>query len=375
MSMKKFGKDIETHIMTGISYMIPLVIAGAVLMAISRVGASFYGISDIWDTKWATNANWFLQFLHTDDGWGGLALGMMFPVISAFIAYSVADKGGIAPGLVGGVLVANMNAGFLGALASGLIAGYTVKFLLTHIHLPEAAKSVLPVFLVPVLGSLVTLILIQYVIGVPFAGINTGLASWLKSLTGTNKVLLAAIVGAMVGFDLGGPVNKAAVTTAMALLTSGVYDPNTAAQIAIIIPPLGLGLATLIDKRKFSPELHEAGQASLVMGLIGVSEGAIPFAVESPLKVIPANMIGSAAGAALGVGLGAVNRAPISGFYGWFAVEKWWFYILGIAVGTLIVTAITLATRKAFEAESEKLSYTADAENDGSYFDEDQWEN
>ena len=375
MSMKKFGKDIETHIMTGISYMIPLVIAGAVLMAISRVGASFYGISDIWDTKWATNANWFIQFLHTDDGWGGLALGMMFPVISAFIAYSFADKGGIAPGLVGGVLVANMNAGFLGALASGLIAGYTVKFLLTHIHLPEAAKSVLPVFLVPVLGSLVTLILIQYVIGVPFAGINTGLASWLKSLTGTNKVLLAAIVGAMVGFDLGGPVNKAAVTTAMALLTSGVYDPNTAAQIAIIIPPLGLGLATLIDKRKFSPELHEAGQASLVMGLIGVSEGAIPFAVESPLKVIPANMIGSAAGAALGVGLGAVNRAPISGFYGWFAVEKWWFYILGIAVGTLIVTAITLATRKAFEAESEKLSYTADAENDGSYFDEDQWEN
>lgn len=375
MSMKKFGKDIETHIMTGISYMIPLVIAGAVLMAISRVGASFYGISDIWDTKWATNANWFIRFLHTDDGWGGLALGMMFPVISAFIAYSVADKGGIAPGLVGGVLVANMNAGFLGALASGLIAGYTVKFLLTHIHLPEAAKSVLPVFLVPVLGSLVTLILIQYVIGVPFAGINTGLASWLKSLTGTNKVLLAAIVGAMVGFDLGGPVNKAAVTTAMALLTSGVYDPNTAAQIAIIIPPLGLGLATLIDKRKFSPELHEAGQASLVMGLIGVSEGAIPFAVESPLKVIPANMIGSAAGAALGVGLGAVNRAPISGFYGWFAVEKWWFYILGIAVGTLIVTAITLATRKAFEAESEKLSYTADAENDGSYFDEDQWEN
>lgn len=375
MSMKKFGKDIETHIMTGISYMIPLVIAGAVLMAISRVGASFYGISDIWDTKWATNANWFIQFLHTDDGWGGLALGMMFPVISAFIAYSVADKGGIAPGLVGGVLVTNMNAGFLGALASGLIAGYTVKFLLTHIHLPEAAKSVLPVFLVPVLGSLVTLILIQYVIGVPFAGINAGLASWLKSLTGTNKVLLAAIVGAMVGFDLGGPVNKAAVTTAMALLTSGVYDPNTAAQIAIIIPPLGLGLATLIDKRKFSPELHEAGQASLVMGLIGVSEGAIPFAVESPLKVIPANMIGSAAGAALGVGLGAVNRAPISGFYGWFAVEKWWFYILGIAVGTLIVTAITLATRKAFEAESEKLSYTADAENDGSYFDEDQWEN
>lgn len=372
--MKKFGKEIETHIMTGISYMIPLVIAGAVLMAISRIGASFYGISNIWDAKWATDSNVLIQFLHTDDGWGGLALGMMFPVISAYISYSVADKGGIAPGLVGGVLVANMNAGFLGALASGLIAGYTVKFLLTHIHLPEAAKSVLPVFLVPVLGSLVTLILIQYVIGVPFASLNSGLASWLKSLTGTNKILLAAIVGGMVGFDLGGPVNKAAVTTAMALLTSGVYDPNTAAQIAIIIPPLGLGLATLIDKRKFTPELQEAGQASLVMGLIGVSEGAIPFAVESPLKVIPANVIGSAIGAALGVGLGAVNRAPISGFYGWFAVEKWWFYILGIVVGTLIVTGITLLTRKQAEVELDNV-VAETGTDDGSYFDEDEWEN
>lgn len=375
MSMKKFGKDLETHIMTGISYMIPMVIAGAVLMAISRIGASFFGISDIWDAKWANSANAVIQFLHTDDGWGGLALGLMFPVISAFIAYSVADKGGIAPGLVGGLLVANMNAGFLGALASGLIAGYTVKFLLDHVHLPEAAKSVLPVFLVPVIGSFVTLLLIQYVIGVPFAGINTGLASWLKSLTGTNRILLAAIVGGMVGFDLGGPVNKAAVTTAMALLTSGVYDPNTAAQIAIIIPPLGLGLATLIDKRKFSPELNEAGQASLVMGLIGVSEGAIPFAVESPLKVIPANVLGCAAGSALGVGLGAVNRAPISGFYGWFAVEKWWFYILAIAVGTLIVTGITLLSRKRVENKVEQEDTTPADDDNGDYFTEDQWEN
>lgn len=376
--MKKFGKEIETHIMTGISYMIPVVIAGAVLMAISRIGASFYGISDIWDAKWATNANAVIQFLHTDDGWGGLALGLMFPVISAFIAYSVADKGGIAPGLVGGVLVSNMNAGFLGALASGLIAGYTVKFLLTHVHLPEAAKSVLPVFLVPVIGSFVTLLLIQYVIGVPFAAINTGLASWLKGLTGTNKILLAAIVGGMVGFDLGGPVNKAAVTTAMALITSGVYDPNTAAQIAIIIPPLGLGLATLIDKQKFTPDLQEAGQASLVMGLIGVSEGAIPFAVESPLKVVPANVIGCAAGSALGVGLGAVNRAPISGFYGWFAVEKWWFYILAIAVGTLIVTGVTLLSRKRIDAKVQAEDEAAEASSDddqGDYFDENQWEN
>lgn len=374
MDWKKLGKELEQHIMTGISYMIPIVIAGAVLMAISRVGASFYGINNIWDAQWAKSANGIIRFLNTDDGWGGTALGLMFPIISAYIAYSVADKGGIAPGIIGGMLVANMNAGFLGALASGLISGYVVKFLITHIHLPEAAKSVLPVFIVPVVGSFITLVLIQYVIGVPFASINTGLAAWLKGMTGTNRVLLAAIIGGMVGFDLGGPVNKAAVTTAMALLTSGVYDPNTAAQVAIIIPPLGLGLATIINKRKFSPELQEAGNASLVMGLIGVSEGAIPFAIESPLKVIPANMIGSALGSALAVGLGAVNRAPISGFYGWFAVEKWWIYIFAILVGTLTVTALTLLFRKNVEITT--VDTTADdSDADATYFSEDQWEN
>ncbi|GAB5052993.1 PTS fructose transporter subunit IIC [Pediococcus ethanolidurans] len=375
MTWKKFGKQLETHIMTGISYMIPVVISGAVLMAISRVGASFFGISDIWDPKWAKSANMIIRFLNVDDGWGGIALGLMFPIISAYIAYSIADKGGIAPGIIGGLLVANMNAGFLGALASGLIAGYTVKFLIDHIHLPEAAKSVLPVFIVPVVGAFVTLFLIQYVIGIPFASLNTGLAAWLKGMTGTNRILLAAIVGGMVGFDLGGPVNKAAVTTAMALLTSGVYDPNTAAQVAIIIPPLGLGLATVLGKRKFNNELKEAGNASLVMGLIGVSEGAIPFAVESPLKVIPANVIGSAVGSAIAVGLGAVNRAPISGFYGWFAVEKWWVYIFAILVGTLIVTGLTLLFRKDIKEEQPEETEETSDDNDSEYFSEDQWEN
>lgn len=370
---KSFWKELEKHIMTGISYMIPVVIAGAVLMAISRIGASAFGISNIWDEKWATNSNAIIQFLHTDDGWGGLALGLMFPIISGFISYSIADKGGIAPGMVAGVLVANMNAGFLGALPSGLIAGYTAKFMFDHIHLPEAMKSVVPVFLVPVLGSLITLILIQYVVGGPFAALNSGLASWLKSMTGVNKVLLAAIVGGMVGFDLGGPVNKAAVTTAMAILTSGVYDPNTAAQVAIIIPPIGLGLATIINNKKFSPELNEAGKASFFMGLIGVSEGAIPFAIESPLKVIPINVIGSALGSSIAVGLGAVNKAPISGFYGWFAVNNWPIYVLGIFVGSAFVTVATLLVRKnvVVEDTDPKTEIDEDQDND---FSEEEWE-
>lgn len=170
-------------------------------------------------------------------------------------------------------------------------------------------------------------------------------------MSGSNQILMAAIIGAMVGFDLGGPVNKAAVTTAMALLTSGIYAPNTAAQVAIIIPPLGLGLATLIAKRKYNTEMREAGKSSLIMGLVGISEGAIPFAVESPLKVIPATVLGSAVGGALAVGLGAINQAPISGFYGWFTVENWPVYILAIAVGTLIVAGMSVALRKASAGE------------------------
>ncbi|MDU7066161.1 MAG: PTS fructose transporter subunit IIC [Lactobacillus crispatus] len=372
--MKKLGRDLEKHIMTGISYMIPIIIAGAVLMAISRIGASFFGIDNIWDDKWATAGNMFIRFLHTDDGWGGIALGLMFPIVSAYTAYSLGDKAGIAPGIVGGMLVANMNAGFLGAIASGLIAGYSVKFLNDHIHLPKAAKSVLPVFILPVVGSFVTLFLIQYVIGVPFAQLNSGLSAWLKSLTGVNNILLAAIIGAMVGFDLGGPVNKAAVTTAMALLTSGVYVPNTAAQIAIIIPPLGAGLATMISHKKFSKELNDAGGSSFIMGLIGVSEGAIPFALKEPLRAIPSNVIGCAVGSAIGVGLGAVNRAPISGFYGWLAVDKWWFYVLALAVGTIIVTAGLLIGKKDVKEDTDTTASTKNDENQSNYFSEDEWE-
>ncbi|EAE0904753.1 PTS fructose transporter subunit IIC [Listeria monocytogenes] len=348
---RKIGSELKKHVLTGISYMIPLVIAGAVIMAIARVGGSFFGITDIWDAKYADSANSLISLLHSLDGFGGLALGMMFPVIAAFIGYSIADKLALAPGLVGGLLARDIGAGFLGALAAGLIAGYTCLLIKKYVKLPKAAASIVPVFLVPVFGTLITILIINYVVGIPFADLNTALENWLNGMSGSNQILMAAIIGAMVGFDLGGPVNKAAVTTAMALLTSGIYAPNTAAQVAIIIPPLGLGLATLIAKRKYNTEMREAGKSSLIMGLVGISEGAIPFAVESPLKVIPATVLGSAVGGALAVGLGAINQAPISGFYGWFTVENWPVYILAIAVGTLIVAGMSVALRKASAGE------------------------
>lgn len=365
---KKIGNELKKHVLTGISYMIPLVIAGAVIMAVARVGATFYGITDIWDGKYGDSANGLIALLHSLDGFGGLALGMMFPVIAAFIGYSISDKLAIAPGLVGGLLAKDLGAGFLGALAAGLIAGYACLLIKKYVKLPKAAASIVPVFLVPVFGTLITVLVINYVVGVPFANLNTALESWLNGLSGTNQILMAAIIGAMVGFDLGGPVNKAAVTTAMALLTSGIYAPNTAAQVAIIIPPLGLGLATLIAKKKYSAELREAGKSSLVMGLVGISEGAIPFAVESPLKVIPSTVIGSAVGGALAVGLGAVNQAPISGFYGWFTVMHWPIYVLSIAIGTGVVAGLAVLFRGKTTATDQAQEEVED------YFDDAEWE-
>ena len=345
-SVKDFLHDLKRHFLTGISYMIPLVIAGAVIMGIARIGGSIYSIDNIWDDSYAHSSSTIIQLLHTMDGVGGIALGLMLPFISGFIAFSIAEKPGLVPGFVGGILAKNLNTGFLGALIAGVVAGYLVKLVLTKIRLPGYLSGISSILIAPVFATLGTALLMLYLIGDPVAALNKGLETWLMGLNGGNKILLAALIGAMVGFDLGGPVNKAAVTTAMALLASGITTPNTAAQVAIIVPPLGLGLATLIASRKYSETLREAGKSSLLMGFVGISEGAIPFAIESPLKVIPVNMLGCAIASALAVGLGANNAAPISGFYGWFIVEHWPVYVLSIAVGAVIIAVLNSFVRK-----------------------------
>lgn len=342
---RSVGVEIKNAIMTGVSYMLPFVIAGAVIMGIARIGASFYGITDIWDASYSESANVLIRLFHSFDGFGGLALFLMLPVVAGYISFAIGNKPGIAPGMVGGLLASNLGTGFIGALVAGFIAGYIVRWLTNSVKLPRALASAGPIFILPVCGTLLTCLVLAFVVGAPLAALNKGMETWLLTMSGTNKIILAAVVGGMVGFDLGGPVNKAAVTTAMALLASGVYDPNTAAQVAIIIPPIGLGVATLIWKKRFPESLREAGKASTLMGLIGVSEGAIPFALTNP-KIIVINVIGAATGASMAVGLGAVNRAPISGFYGWLAVEGWPVYVLSIAVGSAIIAVGSLLVFK-----------------------------
>ncbi|WP_279045130.1 PTS fructose transporter subunit IIC [Cedecea davisae] len=289
------GTEIKNAIMTGVSWMLPFVIAGAVIMGNARIGASLYGIDNIWDASHAQAASIVVQTLHKFDGFGGLAFSLMLPVVAGYISFAIANKPGLAPGMIGGLLASSLGTGFLGALAAGFVAGYIVRGLATYIKLPKVLTPAGPIFILPVGGTLLTCIVMAFIIGNPLAALNHGMENWLLAMSGTNKIILAAVVGGMVGFDLGGPVNKAAVTTAMALLASGIYDPNTAAQVAIIVPPIGLGVATLLWSKRFPVSLREAGKASTLMGLIGVSEGAIPFALSNS-KIILINVVGAATG-------------------------------------------------------------------------------
>lgn len=349
--MKQILQDLKRHVLTGVSYMIPFTIAGAVIMGIARVGGMIYGVTDIWDSAHLT-AGGLVPFFHTLDGLGGLALNLMLPIFAGYIAFSIADRPALVAGFVGGSLANQLGTGFLGALVAGIIAGYIVYFLANSINLPESASSIVPVFILPVFGTLFTVIIMQYIIGAPFSALNEGLIKWVTNMSeGSSALLLALVIGGMVGFDLGGPVNKAAVVTAMALISEELYIANTAAQVAIIVPTLGYGIATMIKKTKFSNELLEAGKASFIMGLVGISEGAIPFTLVDPVRMIIINMVGCAVGAAVAVSMGAVNTIPISGIYGWLLVEKWPVYVLGIFVGALIVAGGAIIFGKNFDSD------------------------
>ena len=347
---QKPKSSIKNHILTGVSYMIPIVIAASVIMGIARIGGMALNVTDIWDG--AHQGSDLLGFFHTLDGLGGTALGLMLPVFAGFIAYSIADKPGLAAGFAGGMLAKNIESGFFGALAAGLIAGYVTKFLVDNIKLKGAASSLGPVFLIPVGSVLITMLVVNYIVGVPFSWLNQALIDGLNSLSGESSIVMAMIVGGMVGFDLGGPINKAAVVTAMGLLEAGVYAPNTAAQVAIIVPALGYGIVSIIKGKEFSASFKNAGNASFIMGLVGVSEGAIPFTLANPKILVLVNVLGCGIASSIAVGLGAVNEIPISGIYGWLLVNNWPIYVIAIAVGATIVAGGAYIARKSFESEN-----------------------
>ena len=375
-----WARGLQRAVMTGVSYMIPFVAAGGLLLALGFLLGG-YDVAYVWQ---ALATDYSLTNLpgqiFTLDGEivaagtagaeqlsrtglslylgavlfaiGQAAMGFMIAVLSGYIAYGLADRPGLAPGFVGGAISVTLGAGFIGALITGIVAGYLVRWMTTW-NTPRWLAGLMPVVLIPLLGSLVIGLLMFLLLGRPLAAVTSGLESWLNGMSGSSAIVLGIVLGLMMCFDLGGPVNKAAYTFA----TAGLAADNPASlkimaavMAAGMVPPLALGLATVVRKRLFSPAEQENGRAAFLLGASFITEGAIPFAAADPLRVIPSMMAGGAVTGALIMTFNVGSYAPHGGIFVFFAINPVWGYIVAILAGMVVsATAVIVAksTRRA----------------------------
>ncbi|PRY61611.1 PTS system D-fructose-specific IIB component (F1P-forming) (Frc family) /PTS system D-fructose-specific IIC component (F1P-forming) (Frc family) [Vreelandella songnenensis] len=320
-------KGVYKHLLTGVSFMLPMVVAGGLLIALSFM----FGIEAF--EQEGTLAAALMQI------GGGTAFALMIPVLAGYIAYSIADRPGIAPGMIGGMLAANIGSGFIGGILAGFLAGYVALGIARHVKLPSSVESLKPILIIPLIASLVTGLVMIYVVGEPVAALLSALTSFLASMDSTNAVLLGILLGAMMCFDLGGPINKAAYTFGVGLLASETYGPMAAIMAAGMVPAIGMGIASFAARYKYSEPEREAGKASFVLGLCFISEGAIPFAAKDPLRVIPCCIAGGAVTGALSMLVGAKLMAPHGGIFVLLipnAITPALLYLGAIVAGSLI---------------------------------------
>ena len=318
------------HLLTGVSFMLPMVVAGGLLIALSFV----FGI-DAFEEE-GTLAAALMQI------GGGTAFQLMIPLLAGYIAWSIANRPGLAPGMIGGYLASTLGAGFLGGIIAGFLAGYVARFISQKLPMPESVESLKPILIIPLLASLVTGLGMIYVVGEPAAALMDGLTSFLEGMGTTNAILLGGILGAMMCFDLGGPVNKAAYTFGVGLLSegSGGSAPMAAIMAAGMVPAIGMGVASFIARAKFAEAERQAGRASFVLGLCFISEGAIPFMAKDPLRVIPVCMVGGAITGALSMLFTVKLMAPHGGLFVLAipnAVSTVLPYVAAIAIGSLVI--------------------------------------
>ncbi|MFJ4582191.1 PTS fructose transporter subunit IIABC [Streptomyces echinatus] len=344
-STEGYGTKLRKWLMSGVSYMVPFVAAGGLLIAL---GFAIGG----WQVNKAPSV--MDHFVWTGaDSWGallfqigGVAFKFLVPVLAGYIAYGMADRPGLVPGFVGGAIALDINAGFLGGLAAGLIAGGVVMAI-QKARIPAPLRGIMPVVVIPLISSAIVGFLMFVVIGKPIASAQKGLTDWLGGLTGANAVLLGALLGLMMCFDLGGPVNKVAYTFATAGIA--VADPSDSAMkimaavmAAGMVPPLAMALATTVRGRLFTPAERENGKAAWVLGASFISEGAIPFAAADPLRVIPSSMVGGALTGALSMSFGATLRAPHGGIFVVPLIGNPFLYLVAVAAGVCVTTALVV---------------------------------
>ncbi|MCI2254421.1 fructose-specific PTS transporter subunit EIIC [Domibacillus sp. PGB-M46] len=333
------GNAFYKHLMSGVSAMLPLVVGGGILIAISF----FFGINAVNPDDPTYNP--FAKAL-MDIG-GGSAFALMIPILAGFIAMSIADRPGLAPGLVGGMLAANGGSGFLGGLIAGFLAGYAVVLLKkVFAGLPQALDGIKPVLLYPLFGIFITGMAMVYVINGPVSALNQWLVDALGGMGTSNLVLLGVILGGMMAVDMGGPINKAAFTFGIAMIDAGNFAPHAAVMAGGMVPPLGIALATTFFKNRFTVQERDAGKTNYIMGLSFITEGAIPFAAKDPARVIPAAVAGSAVAGALTMIFGVKLPAPHGGIFVFPVVQgNPLLYLVAVLVGAA-VTALLLAVLK-----------------------------
>ncbi len=323
----RFKEYFYKPLMNGISNMLPFVVGGGLLIALSFLIGGINAEGP------------FAEALNLIGG--GNAFALLIPVLAGFIAMGIADRPGLAPGMVGGFLAASGGAGFLGGLVAGFLAGYVVLGLIKLFsHLPQSFEGIKPVLLYPFFSMVIVGFIMIFVVNTPVKWIMDGLTAWLNSLSGTNIIFLGIILAGMMAVDMGGPINKAAFTFGIAMIDAGHYAPQAAVMIGGMIPPLGLALATTFFKKKFTLAQRNAGKTNFVMGLSFITEGAIPFAAADPIRVIVSSVIGAAIAGGLALYFGCTLQAPHGGIFVIWAVKNPLMYLVSLVVGAVVTAAV-----------------------------------
>ncbi|UOE59253.1 PTS sugar transporter subunit IIA [Priestia filamentosa] len=342
----KKQNPIYRHLMNGVSFMVPFIVVGGLLVAIALTlgGEKTPGGLVIPEGS----------FWKTIEQIGSTSFTFMVPILAGYIAYSIADKPGLVPGMIGGYIAATgsfygseSGAGFLGGIIAGFLAGY-MALGIKKLKVPKAIQPIMPIIIIPVVASLIVGLAFVFIIGAPVAQVFESLTAWLAGMQGSSSILLALILGAMISFDMGGPFNKVAFLFGSAMIGEGNYEIMGPIAAAICIPPIGMGLATFIGKRKFQTSEREMGKAAFTMGLFGITEGAIPFAAQDPLRVIPSVMAGSMTGAVIAmighVGDRVAHGGPIVAVLG--AVDNVVMFFVAVIVGSSVTAIIVNVLKK-----------------------------
>ena len=365
-----WGTRTRQILLTGVSYMIPFVAAGGLLIALGFLFAG-YEIANKPEGETQSLGNiialnnsltnlpsgGFAQYLGAIlFSLGGLAFSFLIPALAGYIAFAIADRPGLAPGFTAGALAGFVGGGFIGGIVGGVIAGFAALWI-SNIKVPQWFRGLMPVVITPLGASLVVGLIMFFLVGRPLALINTGLTNWLSSMSGTSAILLGVILGLMMCFDLGGPVNKAAyafATAGLAASTTASIQIMAAVMAAGMVPPLAMALATTIRPGLFSEPERENGRAAWLLGASFISEGAIPFAAADPLRVIPSMMFGGAITGALSMAFGATSRAPHGGIFVLFAIDNKLGFVIALLAGTVAAAIAVIAAKQFLKPSAAK---------------------